>query len=281
MKKLVLTGAAGRLGSYLRGPLAKMCDTLVSTDIVESIDDLAANETYVRADVANMNEIGPLLEGADMVVHFGAIVDEAPFEELLGPNFIGSYNVWEAASRHGVRRVVYASSIHAVGMYPKTQAIGIDVPHRPDTFYGLAKCFSEDLGRMYWEKRGLECVCLRILSCAQVTNPRAVGSWLSYDDMILLVQRAIDTPIVGFSVIYGVSDNDRAPVDNSGAKHLGFRPRDNAEQFAEEIYANSEPLDPLDPSDYRHGGPFAGVPLGKSAMMALNLHKDDTGKGDT
>ncbi len=279
MKKLVLTGAAGRLGSYLRGPLSKMCDQLVSTDIAQSIDNLAANETYVHADVANMDEIGPLLEGADMVVHFGAIVDEAPFEELLGPNFIGSYNVWEAASRHGVRRVVYASSIHAVGMYPKNQAIGIDVPHRPDTFYGLAKCFSEDLGRMYWEKRGLECVCLRILSCAQVTNPRAVGSWLSYDDMILLVQRAIDTPIVGFSVIYGVSDNDRAPVDNSGARHLGFRPRDNAEQFAEEIYANSEPLDPQDPSHYRHGGPFAGVPLGNSAMMALNLNKDDTGKG--
>lgn len=281
MKKLVLTGAAGRLGSYLRGPLSKMCDQLISTDNVDSITNLGANETYVRADVANMDEIGPVLEGADMVVHFGAIVDEAPFEELLGPNFVGSYNIWEAASRYGVRRVVYASSIHAVGMYPKNEAIGIDVPHRPDTFYGLAKCFSEDLGRMYWEKRGLECVCLRILSCAQVTNPRAVGSWLSYDDMILLVQRAIDTPIVGFSVVYGVSDNDRAPVDNSGARHLGFRPRDNAEQFAEEIYAKSDTLNPQDPSHYRHGGPFAGVPLGNSAMMALNLNKDDTGKGES
>lgn len=279
MKKIVLTGAAGRLGSYLREPLSEMCETLLSTDISEDIGALGANETYVRADLAKMEEVAPLLEGADMVVHFGAIVDEAPFEELLGPNFVGAYNVWEAASRHGVRRVVYASSIHAVGMYPKTQAIGIDVPHRPDTFYGLAKCFAEDLGRMYWEKRGLECVCLRILSCAQVTNPRAVGSWLSYDDMILLVKRAIDTPIVGFSVIYGVSDNDRAPVDNSGAKHLGFRPRDNAEEFAEEIYAASEPLDPQDPSHYRHGGPFAGVPLGNSAIMALNLNKDDTGKG--
>lgn len=275
MKKLVLTGAAGSLGSRLRAPLAAMCDRLVSTDIVDGVGDLAANETYLRADIADLAAVEPLLEGADMVIHFGAVVDEAPFEELLGPNFIGAYNIWEAAHRHGVRRVVYASSIHAVGMYPKTQAIGIDVSHRPDTFYGLAKCFAEDLGRMYWEKRGIESVCLRIYSCAPVTNPRAVGSWLSYDDMILLVKRAIETPVTGFSIIYGISDNDRAPVDNSGARHLGYRPRDNAEQFAEEIYAKSEPLDPQDPSHYRHGGPFAGIALGKSAMPLLNLKNDD------
>jgi len=275
MKKLVLTGAAGSLGSRLRAPLAAMCETFVSTDIVESVGDLAANETYVQADIANMAEVEPLLEGADMVVHFGAIVDEVPFEEMLGPNFVGAYNVWEAAYKHGLRRVVYASSIHAVGMYPKNERIGIDVPHRPDTFYGLAKCFAEDLGRMYWEKRGLEAVCLRILSCANVTNPRAVGSWLSYDDMIQLVTRAIDTPITGFSVVYGVSDNDRAPVDNTAAGHLGYRPRDNAEQFAEQIYADSPPLDPQDPSHFRHGGPFAGIPLGQSAMGLLNLDKDD------
>jgi len=277
MKKLVLTGAAGSLGSRLRAPLAAICDNLVSTDIVDGVGDLAANETYVQADIADMAAVEPLLEGADMVIHFGAVVDEAPFEELLGPNFIGAYNVWEAAHRHGVRRVVYASSIHAVGMYPKNEAIGIDVPHRPDTFYGLAKCFAEDLGRMYWEKRGIESVCLRIYSCAPVTNPRAVGSWLSYDDMILLVKRAIETPVTGFSIIYGISDNDRAPVDNSGARHLGYRPRDNAEQFAEEVYAKSEPLDPQNPSHYRHGGPFAGIALGKSAMPLLNLKKE--GKG--
>ena len=217
MEKLVLTGAAGKLGSYLREPLSKMCDVLITTDIVKNIENVAINETYVQADLANMTQIEPLLEGANMVVHFGALVDEAPFEQILGPNFIGAYNIWEAAHRHKLRRVLYASSIHAVGMYPKTEAIDINVPHRPDTFYGLAKCFAEDLGRMYWEKRGLESVCMRILSCAQVTNPRAVGSWLSYDDLVRLVQRAIDTPITGFSIVYGVSDNDRTPVDNSGA----------------------------------------------------------------
>ena len=188
-----------------------------------------------------------------MVVHFGAIVDEKPFEELLGPNFVGSYNVWEAAYQHGLQRVVYASSIHAVGMHKKTDFIGIDAPHRPDTFYGLAKCFSEDLASMYWDKRGLEAVCLRILSCAQVNNARALGSWLSYDDLIQLVTRAIDTPSVGFSVVYGVSNNDRAPVDNHKASFLGYRPKDNAEQFAAEILANAPPVDLKDPAQMLSG----------------------------
>jgi len=274
MKKLVLTGAAGRLGSYLREPLAAMCENLVSTDIVEDIGTLYPGETYIRADLAELEPYLAMLEGADMVVHFGAIVDEGPFEELLGPNFIGAYNIWEAAWRNKVRRVVYASSIHAVGMYPKTEFIGTDVPHRPDTFYGLAKCFAEDLGRMYWEKRGVESVHMRILSCANVGNPRAVGSWLSYDDLIQLVTRAIDTPVTGFSIVYGVSDNDRAPVDNARAAFLGYRPKDNAERFAAEVFAAHPPLDPSDPGHMCHGGPFASVPLGQGAVAGMNVIDD-------
>lgn len=131
---------------------------------------------------------------------------------------------------------------------------------------------------MYWDKNGLESVCLRILSCAQVTNPRAVGTWLSYDDLVQLVTRAIDTPVTGFSIVYGVSNNDRAPVDNAKAQHLGYRPKDNAEQFAEKIFAEYGPLDPQDPNNACHGGPFAGITLGQSAIAALNLSEDDTGK---
>ena len=232
MKKIVLTGAAGRLGSYLRGPLCKIADELVSTDLADSIDNLNANERYQKADLSKLDEVEALMDGADMVVHFGAIADEAPFDDILSSNIIGAYNVWEAAYRHGVKRVVYASSIHAVGMHKRQDFIGIDAPHAPDSFYGLAKCFAEDLAKMYWDKRGIEAVCLRILSCANVTNTRALGSWLSYDDLIQLVERAVDTPTTGFSIIYGVSNNDRAPVDNSKAGYLGYRPKDNAEQFA-------------------------------------------------
>ena len=155
MKKIVLTGAAGRLGSYLREPLTKLADQLVSTDINSDIGKLYSGETFVKANLEDLNAFEKMLEGSEMVVHFGAFVDEAPFEKLLGPNFIGAYNIWEAARRNNVRRVIYASSIHAVGMYPKNETISINAPHRPDTFYGLAKCFAEDLGRMYWEKCGL------------------------------------------------------------------------------------------------------------------------------
>ncbi|OAN74072.1 3-beta hydroxysteroid dehydrogenase [Sulfitobacter sp. EhC04] len=273
-KKLVLTGAAGRLGSYLREPLSKMCDELLSTDIAEEIGTLYPGESYVRADLAKFDEIHPLLEGADMVVHFGAIVDEKPFEELLGPNFIGSYNIWEAGYQHGVRRIVYASSIHAVGMHKKRDFIGTDAPHRPDTFYGLAKCFTEDLGSMYWDKRQLESVHLRILSAAQVNNARALGSWLSYDDLIHLVTRAIDTPSVGFTVIYGVSNNDRAPVDNTNAAFLGYRPKDNAEQFAQEVLADTPAADLNDPAEMLQGGPFAAVDLGQSGLAQMTIVDD-------
>ena len=274
MQKLVLTGAAGRLGSYLREPLTQLCEELVSSDQLDDIGKCYEGERYQQADLGDADAIMDLLEGADMVVHFGAISDEAPFETLFAPNILGAYHVWEAAWRHKLRRVVYASSIHAVGMHPKQDFIGIDAPLRPDTFYGLSKCFAENLGRMYWDKRGLESVCLRILSCAQVTSPRALGTWLSYDDLIQLVVRAIDTPTTGFDVIYGVSDNDRAPVDNSGVSHLGYRPKDNAEQFAKSILAEAETGDSTDMAQMYHGGPFSSVPLGESGIATMNIIDD-------
>jgi uronate dehydrogenase len=270
LKKLVLTGACGNLGTVLREPLSQMCETLVTTDIRKAPADLLPNEHYVQADIARMEEIAPLLKGADMVIHFGAIVDEKPFEELWGPNFVGAYNVWEAAWKHGVRRVIYASSIHAVGMYPTNAGIDTEVPHRPDTFYGLAKCFSEDLGRMYWEKRGLESVHLRILSCTpEPQNTRALGTWLSYGDLVRLVTRAIDTPTVGFSVIYGVSANTRAPVSNARVPFLGYRPQDDAEAHAPALFAKAPLADPQDMALNRLGGPFAAIPLGESGIAAI------------
>lgn len=274
MKKIVLTGAAGRLGGYLRGPLSKLADTLVCTDISDGLGDLGANERFVQADLADKAAMHDIIEGADMVVHFGAIVDEASFETILGPNIIGAYNVWEAASLHGVRRVIYASSIHAVGMYPKNEFIGTDVPHRPDSFYGLAKCFAEDLGRMYFEKSGVESVHLRILSAAQVNNPRALGSWLSYDDLIQLVQRSIEAPVTGFAVVYGVSNNDRVPVDNAAASFLGYRPKDNAEQFAPKVLADAPQSDASDPALICQGGPFAPTPLGESSLAGMVIIDD-------
>jgi uronate dehydrogenase len=269
MKKLVLTGAAGQLGSRLREPLSKMCDTLVSTDLADDVGTLYEGETYVKADLSSLDAMVDLLKGADMVVHFGAIGDEAPWDDILQSNIIGAYNVWEAAYRNGVKRVVYASSVHAVGMHKKTDTIGLDAPHRPDTYYGLAKCFSEDLASLYWDKRGIESVCMRIFSCAPATNARSIGTWLSYDDLIHLVERSVDSPVVGFSIVYGISNNDRAVVDNTKAGHLGYRPKDNAEQFAKEIFAKTPPLDNTDLANLCIGGPFATVELGNSGVAGI------------
>ena len=269
MKKLVLTGAAGALGSQLRAPLAAMCQEFVSSDLANDLPDLGANETYVKADVSDLAAMEALLKDADMVIHFGAIADVAPWDDILQSNIIGAYNVWEAAYRNGVKRVVYASSVHAVGMHLKTDTIGLDAPHKPDTYYGLAKCFAEDLASLYWDKRGVEAVCLRIFSAAPPSNARAIGTWLSTGDLIHLVERAIDSPVVGFTTIYGISNNDRAVVDNSKAGHLGFRPKDNAEDFAKDVFAKSPPVNNKDPMHLCIGGPFASISLGESGVAQI------------
>ena len=273
-KKLVLTGAAGRLGSYLREPLTQLCETLVSTDLVDDIGNLYAGEQYLKADLTSLDDMLAVTKEADMVVHFGAIGDEAPFDQILGPNIVGAYNVWEAAYRNNVRRVVYASSVHAIGMHSRTQGIGLDAPHKPDTFYGLAKCFAEDLASLYWDKRQIESVCMRIFSCAQVNNARALGTWLSYNDLIHLVEQSIITPVTQFTVVWGVSNNDRCPVDNSKANFLGYRPKDNAEQFADQVLADTPQADLSDPEQLYLGGPFASVELGNSGVASMNIVDD-------
>lgn len=266
-----MTGAGGRLGSVLRKPLLALADELISSDISDGFGDLNDRETYVQADMADYDAVHALLEGADMVVHFGAFVDEGPFEKLLRPNFIGAYNIWEAAYQHELKRVIYASSIHAVGMHKSADKIGLDAQHKPDTFYGLAKCFTEDLASMYWDKRKLESACLRILTCPDATTARSLGTWLSEGDLIHLVERAVLSPKVGFSTIFGVSNNDRAPVNNDLAKYLGYAPNDNAEKFADKILADAPPFDPNDLAQTRVGGPFATIPLGTGAMDQIAI----------
>ena len=268
--KIVLTGAAGHLGGLCRAPLAAMCRELVSTDIAEGVADLAGNESYVRADIGVWDEIAPVLQGAEMVVHFGSIADEAPWEKILHSNILSAYNIWEAAHREGVRRICFASSIHAVGMHPKHDFIGTDAAHRPDTYYGLSKCFTEDLASLYWDKRGLETVAMRILSASgKVGNSRALGSWQSDGDVVRMVKACVTAPTVGFTVLYGVSNNDRVPVDNARASFIGYRPQDNAEDYADEILAKAAPQDPQNPEDMCHGGPFAVVPLGESGVEMI------------
>lgn len=270
ISKILLTGAAGALGTVLRDPLSKLCETLVSTDLNPAKSALAANETWAIADMSQMDQVRPLLDGVEMVVHFASRADEGPFEEILGSNYISAYNVWESAYHAGTRRIVYASSVHGVGMYRTNEGIDLDARHRPDTFYGLAKAFTEDLAEMYWEKRGLECVSMRIFSCTpEPQNARALSTWLSHGDLVRMTTAAITAPTVGYTNIFGISANTRSPVDNSKASFLGYRPQDNAEDWAEKLLAEAGPADPTDAAQMCLGGPFATIPLGESGVAAI------------
>ncbi len=265
----------------LRATLAGLADELVSVDIVDAPATLLDNETFVKADCANFDEVLPLMEGANMAVHFASIPDERPFETLLGPNLMSSYNVWEAGHRHGVQRVIYASSIHAVGMHENAAGIDVDADHAPDTFYGLAKCFAEDLGKLYWAKRGMESVHLRIFSCTKVPqNARALRTWLSFDDLRQLVSRSVTATTTGFSVIWGISNNDRAPVNNHKAAFLGYKPKDNAENWADSLLASAAPADPSDRAQMCLGGPFATIPLGESGVAAIQALANPASSSD-
>ena len=270
-KRILLTGAGGRLGSFLREPLSKICTELVSTDIKKNIGKLNKNEKYISADLANFDQICEITKDVSFVCHFGALVDELPFNEILGPNFIGSYNVWESARLNNCKRVIYASSIHAVGMYKRTKTLRPKTPHRADGFYGLSKCFTENLARMYFDKCGIESVCLRIATCSPVTTARSLTSWLSYDDLIQLVMRSIGTTHTGYSVVYGVSDNDRSNLSNIDSGHLGFKPKDNAEVYASKIFADDLTEELADEGNKLHGGPFASTDLGVSAMDKMKI----------
>jgi len=276
-KKIVLTGACGALGMEIRETLAGLADELLSVDIVDAPVPLLANETFAKADCALLDEVLPLMEGANIAVHFASIPDERPFDELLGPNFLSSYNVWEAGHRHGVQRVIYASSVHAVGMVENAAGADLDVDHAPDTFYGLAKCFAEDLGKLYWAKRNMESVHLRIFSCTKVPqNVRALRTWLSFDDLRHLVERSVTATTTGFTVVWGISNNDRAPVNNDKAAFLGYHPKSNAENWADSLFAAASPAAPTDRAQMCLGGPFATIPLGESGVAAIKAMTQST-----
>jgi uronate dehydrogenase len=255
-RRLLLTGAAGNLGRQLRGPLAAWADVVRITDIAP-LDDVAAHEEASIVDLADRDAVHALLEGVDAVVHLGGISVEAPFDDLLQSNILGLYNLYSAAQKQGVRRVVYASSNHAVGFHPVTEVLDIDAPLRPDCLYGVTKCFGEALSRYYFDRFGLETVCLRIGSSFEAPkNPRMLVTFLSYRDFIELVRCSLFTNRVGHAIVYGVSDNRVKWVDKTKAAFLGFRPQDSSEPFASLFDVNAPGSDLDDPAQRFQGGPF-------------------------
>ena len=241
---ILLTGAAGRLGTQLRHGLAPLCRRLRLTDRTE-ITDLQPNEEAHIADLADEAAIHALCHGVDAILHFGGAPLERPWDEVLNANIRGSYHIYEGARKAGVKRVVYASSVHAIGYHRLEDHIDAHSPHRPDGLYGLSKCFVEDLGRLYWDKFGIETAALRIFSSfPEPADRRMLWSWLSFDDCNRLVTAALTAPRIGFTLSFGMSDNTVKPVDNRLAGHLGYHPQDSAEPFRTGVEARTPTPDP-------------------------------------
>ncbi len=254
--RLLITGAAGALGNQLRQGLAPLATTLRLSDRAP-IESGAAHEELVACDVGDFDAVMDMVADCDAIVHFGAAPVEKPWAEILNSSIVGGYNVYEAARRHGVRRIVYASSIHAVGYVRREDGADTDTDHQPDTLYGLSKCFVEDLAKLYMQKFGIESACLRINSCfPEPADRRHLSTWMSYRDLIQLVTRCLTAERVGFSVIYGISDNDERVFSNEKAAHLGYRPQDNAEVYRAAVEAKTSPGDPHDAAVAFVGGVF-------------------------
>lgn len=259
-RRILLTGAAGRLGTQLRRGLAPLAETLRVVDRV-GLENLGPNEEMQVFDLADPAATMAACEGCDAVVHMGAAAAELPWQEILDSSIRGTYHLYEGARRHGVRRVVYASSNHAVGFHGLDRQIGTDCALRPDSLYGVSKCFGEALASLYWDKFGIESACVRIFSCfPEPENRRMLWSWLSYDDCIRLFAACLTAPHVGHTITFGVSDNRVKPVDNTKAGHLGYVAQDTAEPWRAALEARTEAPDPMALATRVIGGWYAEKP---------------------
>jgi uronate dehydrogenase len=256
---VLLTGAAGRIGTWLRGGLPERGWAIRSLDIVP-VTDVRPGEEHLVADVTDLAAMEDAVRDASAVVHMGGISSESTWPAISHSNIEGTYCVLEAARRSGVPRVVLASSNHATGYTPRpgsgllTEA---DAPPRPDTYYGVAKVTLEALGSLYADRYGLDVVCLRIGSAfAEPTNTRQLSTWLSPADTVSLVDAALSAPSPGFAVVWGVSANTRNWWDLTAARALGYEPADDAEVYAEALIEAHGEADPADPVHARVGGQY-------------------------
>lgn len=254
-RRLLLTGAAGNLGQVLRPRLKAHAEVLRVSDIAPPAA-AGPGEEAIACDLADPAAVSRLVQDVDAIVHLGGVSVERPFDEILPANIQGIYNLYEAARIHGVRRVVFASSNHVIGFYEQGKQLDSDVPLRPDGYYGLSKAYGEHLSRFYFDRYGIETVCLRIgSSFPEPKDRRMMVTWLSYDDLTDLVTRSLFTPDVGHLIVYGASANRDRWWNDDAARILGFVPQDSSERFRAQVEAQP-PLAADDPAARYQGGAF-------------------------
>lgn len=245
MKKVALSGATGGVGRVLRPHLLGQGYDLRSAGYPDAPEPLRPGEDVMGGDLRDPAVVDRLLAGVDVLIHLAGTSIERPLPEIIENNLVGLVAVYEGARRHGVKRVVFASSNHAFGMYGVDDTITPEVPYRPDGFYGLSKAWGESLARMYWDKHGIEGISVRIGSILErPTEFRHLSTWFGYEDFFQLVARCIEAPRVGYMHVWGISANTRAYWEPTHCEALGYHPRQNAEDYAAEILAQPNPLDP-------------------------------------
>ena len=242
MKTILITGAAGGIGTHLRRELAGRYALRLS-----DVRPLApgAGETFVPADLSDMDALLRATQGVDALLHLGGYSVEGPWQDILDANIVGAYNAFEAARRNGVPRVLFATSNHAVGFYRRDETIDHHVVPRPDSRYGVSKVFGEALASLYADKYGMRVFCIRIGNVAPAPiDERRLSIWISPRDLAQLVTIGIEHPDVRHEIVYGISGNTRAWYDNSNAARLGYRPLADSEAYAAEGLARERPGDP-------------------------------------
>jgi nucleoside-diphosphate-sugar epimerase len=251
MSKIAVTGANGTIGT-------RLCQDLVRDNEVVRID---LHDGDINADVRDFDAMLEALRGCETVIHLaGAVAVDLDWATNYSVNIGGTYNVYEAARRNGLKRIIFASSNHCVGMNEVQRApaiyepayglvIGTDAPYRPDGLYGVWKAFGEVLGRYYSDKYGMQVACVRIGSITQADDPkdesvressgwlnltdeqkfkRYAATWMSQRDFARLV-RAILAHDVPYAIVYGVGDNLTRFWDlEPGRAIYGFWPADGA-----------------------------------------------------
>lgn len=262
LPNILITGAAGAIGQVIRPALAPLSDLLRSADI-SALQPVSDNEECVTFDLRDFQSVRNAMEGIDIVFHFGGLSLEDDWALIRDINIDGTYNIFEAARQANVRRVVFASSNHVAGFYPRDFPVGPDVTPRPDSRYGISKVFGEAVGQLYADKHGLEVISLRIGQFRpKPTNLRMLSLWLSHGDMARLAESCVRAPQVAFEIVYGISANSRAWYVNPGAERIGFVPRDNAEEYAGTLPAGALIETPVEAAF--QGGPFCSAEFDSS-----------------
>ena len=260
MKTVLITGATGDVGTHLSRELTGKYKLQLSD---KRPLKPPKGQTFVKADVSKMADALRITKGVDAIVHLGGYSVEGPWPAILQANIMGCYNVFEAARRNGVKRILFPTSNHAVGFYRRDQTIDHRVYIKPDSRYGVSKVFGEALGSLYADKYGMEIFMMRLGNVNPVPiDKRRLSIWLSPRDLAQLVSIGIDHPDIKFEIVYGISRNRRAWYDNSNAFRLGYRPEDDSEIHATAVLAREKPSDDVI-AETHQGGSFCtaeGVP---------------------